>query len=99
MKKGHFNYTSADGTWKVRCRDGFDTYDQLEYFAAGPAGAHVKAQCVEIKPHHSRTSVSLDATFVDNGEAGDEAHITLTRPGADPFTDSGPITEGSIEVR
>src|SRR5690349_16006073 len=38
-RKGHFNYTSADGTWKVRCQKGFTSYSPHEYFAAGPAGA------------------------------------------------------------
>jgi hypothetical protein len=97
--KGHFNYTSADGTWKVRCHNGFTSYSPHEYFAAGPAGASVTADCTEIKAHkNTRQAVTLEASFVDNGKTADMANIKLTR-GSESLTDDGPIREGSIHVR
>jgi hypothetical protein len=52
-------------------------------------------------PHHSRTPVSLDATFVDNGQSGkkDEANLSFTRQAGPTVSDSGAIRAGNIQVR
>ena len=106
LAKGHFNYVSADGALRVRC-DGFDTYSPIVYITAGPPAARVTAQCVAKAPHHSRTPISLDATFVDNRNDDkadrpgkpDEANITLTRPDGTTLTDSGALRAGNLRVR
>jgi hypothetical protein len=97
LAKGHFNYTSRDGKLNVRCR-GFDSYSPIVYIQPGPPAAHVTAQCVAKAPKQARTPISLDATFVDNGRRGDEAHITLTRPDGTTVSDNG-VIRGSIQVR
>ena len=98
--KGHFNYESRDARLKVRCA-GFDTYSPVVYIQAGPPAAHLTASCVEIGPHHTRTPISLDATFVDNGRRGkkDEANLTFTRPDGTTVSDTGAIRSGQITVR
>lgn len=97
LAKGHFNYTSADGKLKVRCR-GFDSYSPIVYIQPGPPAVHLTAQCVAKGPARARTPISLDATFVDNGVTGDEANITFTRPDGTTVSDHGVIS-GSIHVR
>jgi hypothetical protein len=100
LTKGHFNYESADRQFRVRC-DGFDSYSPVVYITVGPPAAHVKASCVTRGPHHSRTPVSLDATFVDNGSSPktDEANLTFTRQDGSSVSDSGAIRSGNIQVR
>jgi hypothetical protein len=100
LSKGHFNYQSADGKLNVRC-NGFDSYSPIVYIQPGPPAAHLTASCVAKAPHHSRTPVSLDATFVDNGPSGkkDEANLSFTRQGGPTVSDSGAIRAGNISVR
>jgi hypothetical protein len=97
--KGHFNYASADGTLRVRC-DGFDSYSPVVYIQPGPPAVHVTAHCVTRAPHHSRTPILLDATFVDNGQSGkkDEANLTFTRPDNSTVSDSGALRAGNIQI-
>ena len=96
--KGHFNYTSSDGTFKVRCK-GIE-FHPVAYVAPAPATARITGECWEGAGRKSRTPISLDATFVDKGETGDEATITLTRPNAEtPVNETGVITEGGIHIR
>lgn len=100
LRRAHFNYTPGGGTAKIRCR-GFKTMSTVVYVQPGPPAMHVTADCVARGPARATTPVTLDATFVDNGETGDEAHITVTRPdGTVIVTDSGAIQPGgNIKVR
>jgi hypothetical protein len=100
LAKGHFNYQSADGPLRVRC-DGFDSYSPIVYIQAGPPAAHVTAHCLAKGPHHGRTPVSLDATFVDNGPSPkqDQANLTFTRQDGTSVSDTGAIRPGNIVVR
>jgi hypothetical protein len=93
--KGHFNYTSA--TMKIRCKNA--TFSPVYYIQAGPPGAGVTAKCFQMGPGKVRTPISLDATFFDHGETGDQAHITFTRDGETVLSDSGEIRSGDIHVR
>lgn len=96
--KGHFNYTSADGTVKVRCKG--VTFSRVEYIQAGAPGAAVTdADCREGSGKKTATPISLDATFFDHGETGDQAIIRLTRADGTFIEDSGVIREGNINVR
>lgn len=99
LDKAHFNYTSADGAIKVRCR-GFDSMDAVVYVQPGPPAMHVTAECHTKGEGRTRTPIWLDATFTDNGETGDTASISLDRrDGVTPvITDSGAVT-GEINVR
>lgn len=97
-RQAHFNYTSADGSIKIRCR-GLEM-SPVVYIQPGPPAMHVTANCVAKGPAKARTPVALDATFVDNGEIGDEARITVTRPDTTVMVaDSGVIQSGNINVR
>ena len=100
LAKGHFNYESADRQFRVRC-DGFDSYSPIVYITVGPPAAPVKASSVARGPHHSRTPVSLDASFVDNGSSAkaDQANLTFTRQDGSSVSDSGAIRSGNIQVR
>ncbi len=100
LRQAHFNYTSADGAIKIRCRS-FEAMSPVVYIQPGPPAMHVTADCVAKGPANARTPVALDATFVDNGETGDEAHITVTRAdGTVMVSDTGAIQPGgNINVR
>ena len=100
LAKGHFDYQSADGQLRVRC-DGFDSYSPIVYIQPGPPAAHVMAHCVAKSPHHGRTPVSLDATFVDNASSPkkDDANLTFTRQDGSSASDTGAIRSGNIVVR
>ena len=99
LRRAHFNYTAADRSIMVRCRS-FETYSPVVYIQPGPPAVHVTANCQEKAPDgRTRTPISLDATFVDNGVTGDEANITLTRPDGTVVTDAGAIRVGHITVR
>jgi len=110
LANGHFNYESADGAFKVRC-DGFDSYSPIVYVTAGPPAVRVTAtDCVVKAPHHGRTPISLDATFVDNrrdhradaassSSKPDEADISFTDSDGTTLTDSGALRNGNVRVR
>jgi hypothetical protein len=100
LRRAHFNYTSADGAIKIRCKS-FETMSPVVYIQPGPPAMHVTADCVAKGPANAATPVDLDATFVDNGETGDEAHITVTRAdGTVMVSDTGAIQPGgNINVR
>lgn len=100
LAKGHFNYESADGTLKVRC-DGFDSYSPRVYVAPGPPAVDVTAHCVAKAPHHSRTPITLAATFVDNRDfhKADEVDITFTKGDGSTVSDSGALRDGNVVVR
>jgi hypothetical protein len=98
LRQAHFNYTAADGSIKVRCRS-FETYSPVVYVQPGPPAVHVTANCVAKAADDTRSPMTLDATFVDNGATLDEANITLTRPDGSYITDTGAIREGNINVR
>ena len=98
MRQAHFNYTAVDGSINVRCRS-FETYSPVVYVAPGPPAVHVTANCVSKAADGTRSPMTLDATFVDNGATLDEANITLTRPDSTVITDTGAIREGNINVR
>ena len=93
--KGHFNYTSPDGTLKVRCKS-VDFSRVVNVAPADPEG-HITAKCVEMVGSQ-RKDVSVDATFFDRAK-GDEANITFTRPDKSTVTDNGVLREGSIKIR
>ena len=98
LRRAHFNYTAADGSIKVRCRS-FESLSPVVYIQPGPPAMHVTATCEERAADNTRRPISLDATFVDNGETGDEANVTLTRPDGTVVTDTGVIRDGNIKVR
>ena len=98
--KSHFNFTSADGTYKLRCRD-------FKY-AADPANSKVVTfsdDCaLTTGPENARvrTSPTVSATFTDNGQPTEGATagpdtLTLVVNG-ETVVDNGVIT-GNIKVR
>ena len=100
LRQAHFNYTSADGATKVRCK-GFDQMTRVEYVTVGAPAMHVVSDnCVAKGPGNTRTPVALDATFTDNGATGDTADIAFTKSGeATPYiVDNGAVV-GEINVR
>ena len=96
--KGHFNYTSADGLVKVRCKG--VTFTRIVNVMAGPPGAEVTDTTCLLGSGKRATQVELNASFFDHGESGDVAMIRVTRPdGSVVADDSGAIREGNIHVR
>jgi hypothetical protein len=99
--KGHLDYRSADGRFRVRC-DGFDSYSTRMYIQAGPPAAMVTGTCW-LKGPRQRTKVTVQAEFVDNSSFArgkkDEANFTFMRPDGSEVTDSGPIRAGDVTVR
>ena len=100
--RGRLDYTSSDGRIKVRC-DGFDSYSPRMYIVPGPPAATVSAEdCKLIGPRHKRTTVDVEAEFVDNSSfkrgAKDEANFTFTLPDG-TVTDTGRLISGDITVR
>jgi hypothetical protein len=98
--KVHFDYDSADHGFRVHCRR-FDSVNQVVYIQAGPPAVHVTATCELREPHHPRTSVNLDGTFIDNGEPGtkDVANLSFTRgDGSTLLSDNGTLRKGGIKV-
>jgi len=96
-RKGHFNYTSADGTMKVRCKG--VTFTRIAYIQPGAPGAEVTdADCRE-GSGKAATPITLDASFFDHGETGDQVMIRLTRPDGSVVEDSGVIRDGNVHVR
>jgi hypothetical protein len=100
--KGRLDYTSSDGRIKIRC-NGFDTYSRRMYIVAGPAAAMVTAEdCKLMGPRKNRTTVDVEAEFVDNSSfkrgAKDEANFTFTLPDG-TVTDTGRILSGDITVQ
>ena len=96
--KGHFNYTSADGSVKVRCKG--VTFTRIANVPPGAPGVEVTdTNCVEGSGKRARP-VELNASFYDHGQTGDVAIIRVTRPdGTVVADDSGVIREGNIHVR
>jgi len=85
LKQAHFNYGGDDETSsttaaaapattpvQVRCRP-FNTFDR-----AGNT-VTVTATCVASGPGYTKVPATLSASFMDNGNAGDMANITVTR--------------------
>ncbi len=100
--KGHLDYTSVDGRVKIRC-NGFDTFSRRMYIVAGPPAAMVTAEdCKLMGPRNKRTTVDVEAEFVDNSSfkrgAKDEANFTFTLPDG-TVTDTGAILSGEITVQ
>ena len=93
--KGHFNYTSADGTIKIRCR-GFDNFapDYVLHTAAVP----FKNCTVAGQP----TVTTITVTVTDRGQPKYEAvpavadHIAFV---AGTLTVDSDLTGGNVKVR
>jgi hypothetical protein len=90
--KGHFNYTSADGTVKIRCR-GFDKFAPTGNVAVVPFN-----NCtVSGQP----TVTEIDVTVTDNGDPEaipPVADVIDFTAGAVDVVDA-PLTSGNIKVR
>jgi hypothetical protein len=103
-ERGKLDYTSVDGRYKVRCR-GFDEYTSSE--TPGPPAATVTAEDCELRGPRVRTTVEVEAEFVDNSSVTRKKDVanftfTFTLPDDDDesvVTDQGAILSGDIKVR
>ena len=103
LQRGHLDYRSADGRYKVRC-EGFNTYSPRLYVQPGPPAAVVTGDCrLRDRQEHTRTPVTVEAEFVDNSSftrgQKDEVNLIFTRPDGSQVTDRGVILSGNITVR
>jgi hypothetical protein len=94
-RKGHFNYTTADGALKVRCH-GVDLHPVFTFEPAPPT-ATITATCREITAGKARPAIDVSVKFTDNG-ATDSAEFTFTRSGQTPITDNG-VKSGNVKIR
>lgn len=103
LERGHLDYRSADGRFRVRC-EGFATYSPRLYVQPGPPAAVVTGTCqLRDRRERTRTPVTVEAEFVDNSSftrgQKDEVNLTVTRPDGSQVTDRGAILSGNITVR
>jgi hypothetical protein len=97
-RKGHFNYTSADGSVKIRCKG--VTFTRIAYVQPGAPGAEITDGDCRMGSGRAATPVALNASFFDHGATGDQTMIRVTRPDDTVVVDdSGVIREGNINVR
>ena len=113
--KGHFNYTSTDGAFKVRCR-GFEAYDTAAVSATYPRTVAVTFKSCAITGQAAKGPLTV--TVTDNGQVKDDQPavapaapvapdaMSFSRPGAPaadgtPTTTSygGNLTEGNVKIR
>jgi len=110
--KGHFNYTSTDEKFKVRCRD-FDPATDSVTITGNTAV--LKAKCTTLAPKRSGKDIWVEATFEDNGDPAKDATATATPAPKDKVTFkyfntndytaapaeqyTGELTGGNVKVR
>ena len=105
LDKGHFNYTSTDGKFKIRCR-GFEADDVT--ISGSVATVDFDADDSATTRNGVRGTATVKGTFTDGGQpaettpptAGpDSVDLTVaeTAPAA-PVAVAGPVT-GNIKVR
>jgi hypothetical protein len=63
---GHFNYTSTDGKFKVRCKDGWDAPTAEPVLSAYPRTMDVTFKSCQITGQATKTN--LVVTVTDNGQ-------------------------------
>lgn len=94
--KGHFNYTSTNGAFKVRCR-GFNAYDTAAVSATYPRTVSVTFKSCAITGQAARGPLTV--TVTDNGKAepkDGQPAVAPVAPDAVGFSMPGPVaTDGS----
>lgn len=87
---GHFNYTSTDGTYKVRCKDGWDAPATEPVLGAYPRTMDVTFKNCQIT---GQPKMNLVVTVTDNKDA-----LRFDVPGT-ATTRGGDLVEGNVKIR
>jgi hypothetical protein len=99
--KGHFNYTSNNGSFKLRCR-GFMPF---EVAPSKPTTTVLFTNCATTtgaEPNQVRQNIDpVSVVFTDNGQPSEvpgapKDSVTFTVSGVDY---GGPLTDGNIKIR
>lgn len=103
---GHFNYTSTDGLYKVRCKDGWDAPATEPVLGAYPRTMDVTFKNCQIT---GQPKMNLVVTVTDNGQPTDTG---TGQPAAAPVKDAlrfdvpgpaaaqgGDLVEGNVKIR
>lgn len=98
--KAHFNFTSADETFKVRCKSGWKDAPQTEpVLTAYPRTMDVTFKDCKITGQANR--MDLEVTVIDNGQPTEtqvaKDAVSFTAPGG--ATWGGDLVEGNVKIR
>ena len=101
LSKGHFNYTTNDETYKLRCRD-FSAAGVYSNTASTVTLTGAKCSLTTVVNQVATTQqVFINATFIDNGQPAsatkDAAFFYLTTDLVNKV--GGDLTGGNIKVR
>lgn len=92
---GHFNYTSTDGTYKVRCNDGWDAPGTEPVLGAYPRTMDLTFKNCQIT---GQRKMHLVVTVTDNGQR-DAMRFAVPGPAAGTTPHGGDLVEGNVKIR
>jgi hypothetical protein len=99
LDKGHFNYTSTDGLFKVRCHDGFQTFTPV----IGQTERSASVTFNNCRVTGQAQAMQITVAVIDRGQpsvtppVADEMSFTV--PTVPPTTYGGVLTDGNVKVR
>lgn len=99
--RGHFNYTSTNGSFKVRCREGFEPFTPV--LGATERTAKVTFKACQVTGQPGPVPITVDVT--DRGQpsvtpaVADWIGFSVTNAAAVTTAYGGNLTDGNIKVR